>query len=37
MNIDRLSIIIAGAFTLLLIVGSAVLLGMAIEILGGVM
>lgn len=35
MNKDILSLTLAGAFTLLLIVGSAVLLGVAIEILGG--
>lgn len=37
MKTDVVSIVIAGAITFALIVGSAVLLGMAIEILGGVM
>ena len=37
MSKDVLAITLAGAITLLLIVGSAVLLGVAIEIFGGVM
>lgn len=35
MNTDTLSIIIAGAFTLLLIVGSAMALGVVLELMGG--
>lgn len=35
MNTDKLSIIIAGVFTFLLIIGSAMGLGVVVEILGG--
>lgn len=35
MNIDKLSIVLAGVFTFVLIVGSAVALSAVMEILGG--